>query len=178
LFSVVTVINVKNSIEFVRKWGYNFRVLESKEDIMAFIDWDESFVVGVPEVDEQHKHLIFIVNHFLETVSNSNMNKSGEDLYRIIDSTLSELIDYTIYHFSTEEKLLSLYGYPDLAEHRAEHRSLINKAFNLSERLKESHTSVSAEDLAGLLDKWLVSHIRNSDGKYAKYFSANHVEVA
>jgi hemerythrin len=145
---------------------------------MAFVEWDESFSVDIPEIDEQHKHLIFIANHFLETVANGDKSVSGEDLYRIIDSTINELIDYTIYHFSTEEKYLSLYGYPGLAEHRSQHRSLINKAFNLSERLKESHTSVSVDDLAVVLDQWLINHIKNCDSEYAKYFFLNKVEVA
>ncbi len=97
---------------------------------MAFLEWHNTYSVGKAEIDNQHKHVLFIVNHFLETIA---IEVGGEDLYRVIDSTVSELIDYTIYHFSTEEKVLSLYDYPGLDEHRKEHLDLIDKVLNFTE---------------------------------------------
>ncbi len=141
---------------------------------MAFIEWKDSYSVGIQEIDSQHKHLLFIANHFLETVSG---NLGNEDLFRVLDSTINELIDYTIYHFSTEEKILSLNNYPNLIEHRKEHRALINKAFNLSERLQESHTAVSVDDLAILLNQWLINHITQSDQTYGEYFKKENIDV-
>jgi hemerythrin len=40
---------------------------------------------------------------------------------------VDELIDYTQYHFSTEEKYMLEYAYPGYEQHKAEHEEFIDK---------------------------------------------------
>ena len=50
----------------------------------------------------------------------------------VIDKVLTGVVDYTVYHFDTEEKLLRQYGYQEEAAHRAEHAKLAEQVQTLT----------------------------------------------
>ena len=67
---------------------------------MAFLDWESKYEINVVEVDNQHKKLFTILNNLHESLC-----KGGEKAEQA--KLLDELIDYTVDHFSTEEKAVS-----------------------------------------------------------------------
>ena len=82
--------------------------------VMVKIEWDDSLSVGIHLIDEQHKMLIQRLQalvHAIETYQSVNE----------IVKTLDFLIEYTNFHFSTEEKHMNETKYPDLTSHRAHH---------------------------------------------------------
>jgi hemerythrin len=70
---------------------------------MALMTWGPKLSVGVPQIDDQHKKLIELVNRLNEAMIAGH----GRDL---IGSTLSELVKYTQYHFACEERLMSTHA--------------------------------------------------------------------
>ncbi len=60
--------------------------------------WNENLVTGIPEIDEQHKKLVQLLNF----LASSSLYKS--DLQGI-KNIISELTEYATYHFSTEERI-------------------------------------------------------------------------
>ena len=64
---------------------------------MELIKWEEKFSVKVALIDEQHKHLFFIVNTFYNNV----INKSTRDEIGLI---LTQLQQYATMHFSSTRK--------------------------------------------------------------------------
>ena len=46
-----------------------------------------------------------------------------------MDPVLSELIDYTAYHFYREENLMEAWSYPDLAQYRVDFTDLYSALF-------------------------------------------------
>lgn len=66
---------------------------------MDTIEWNENLSVNNLIIDNQHKKLIEITNNL---ILQSNANVYSE----IINKTLSELLQYTKYHFHAEEKEL------------------------------------------------------------------------
>ncbi len=69
---------------------------------MPIIEWNEQFVLGVPEFDEHHQHLVMLLNKTYDDFING---ASKETLSLILD----ELIDYATYHFAAEEHWMKVY---------------------------------------------------------------------
>jgi hemerythrin len=74
------------------------------------------------------------------------------------------MIDYTISHFGFEESLLEEAGYEFLRPHKRVHELFIKRVSEYKQRF-ESGENV-AEELHGLLSRWLFSHILNDDAAY------------
>lgn len=126
---------------------------------MAFVDWKPQYSVGHPEIDEQHKRLVGLINQLHEAM------KAGgrpEDLMRI----MNELVNYTRYHFAHEEKLMQQAGYSDLAAHQRVHRSMVEQVEKLRQEAGANRAGFSIK-LMGFLKNWLTDHILGSDMKYA-----------
>ena len=122
------------------------------------MEWDDSYSVGVADLDDDHKKLISIINRVQE------MKDSGKSMLW----ALEELEHYAQHHFSSEEAYLADVDYAELVEHKEEHQ-----AFH--DWLKSVRISLSSDPEAGFylaerindyLQKWLVNHILETDMKY------------
>jgi hemerythrin len=67
---------------------------------MDSFEWSDSFITGIDIVDQQHSHLVELVNRFGECLA-SNQIDSG-DLARV----MGELTTYAEEHFRDEENLM------------------------------------------------------------------------
>lgn len=130
---------------------------------MAFLEWNDTFVLGVEEVDEQHQHLFELVNRLHGAVTEG---AEQSELSNILDS----LIDYTVDHFETEEKLFKEHNYPQLEEHKKEHDDLTGQVVDLQTKFREGSATLSFEVL-DFLSNWLTDHTTNSDLKFATFMN-------
>lgn len=123
-----------------------------------FIIWKQEYSLGIENIDNQHKRLIDIINELYSAF----MEKSTEE--KLLD-VLYHLLDYTKYHFSTEEQLLVSSSYEMMKEHIAEHEEFINKVNGFIEDYNNGKKSLTYK-LMGFLNSWLVNHIQDEDKKY------------
>jgi len=123
-----------------------------------FFEWSDDLSVGVHEIDEQHKILIDLTNQLYEEVVVNNTDAE------IIEDILNDLIDYTIVHFSFEEKLYHALGYSEVETHREYHTELKNQLLAIQRKAKENKSVVNNE-LLRFLKKWLQHHIAVEDKK-------------
>ncbi len=128
---------------------------------MALLQWSENLSVGVIEMDRQHKKLVDLVNHLYEAMAVGK----GDDVKKEI---LTELATYTKVHFSTEERLMREYGYPQLTDHKRLHDELTNKVIQLNEKVQKGQM-VPSVSLGNFLKDWLVQHIMEQDKKYGQF---------
>ncbi len=135
---------------------------------MALITWSESLSVGVKKFDDQHKILIGHLNNLHDAMRGG---KSTE----VMGTILGELVDYTIYHFSSEEEVFESSSYPDTEKHKAEHKAFTDKASALQKEFEAGKLFISVELLNFLID-WVQNHIQGSDFAYRKFFSDKTVE--
>jgi hemerythrin len=70
---------------------------------MPKILWEQSFCVDVPEIDEQHKKWITIINDLHELLLN------GADFSESIQDKLLAMRDYGRVHFADEEQVYGEY---------------------------------------------------------------------
>ncbi len=128
---------------------------------MGYLKWSDRYSVRITEIDEQHKKLIKLINEMFDAMQ---AGKGRE----IIDTVIDEFVDYTVYHFSTEERMLLQHGYPKFNDHKEMHDNIARKARDLKETLDEGNKP-SNIDVMLLLTNWLNTHILEEDKKYVPY---------
>ncbi len=126
-----------------------------------FIKWTPSLSVGIETYDEHHRILISLINKLF-----INM-ESGEG-QSVLKTTLEELIDYTDYHFSAEEKVFAEYRYPKMEQHIVQHQSLLKKARELLAGL-ETDQAVLTNEVLDFLQDWVTNHILKTDRQYSDF---------
>ncbi len=122
---------------------------------MPMIAWSNQFSVGVQEVDKQHQVLVGILNRLGVAL---DAQDSHFDNRKVID----EMVQYTVYHFGTEERLMREISYAGIDRHIGEHQSFVKKVSQLVAQVDQGQGPSLVELLLFLRD-WLVSHILNSD---------------
>ncbi|HEY0886451.1 MAG TPA: bacteriohemerythrin [Ramlibacter sp.] len=126
---------------------------------MSLFAWDAKYTLHIAEIDRQHQKLFALFNDLYDAMQDGHGNE-------VIDKVLTGVVDYTVYHFDAEEKLLRQYGYEEEAAHRAEHAKLAEQAKALVLRHRAGEAKVTMATLKFLCD-WLNNHILGSDKKFA-----------
>lgn len=129
---------------------------------MNAIDWDESLVLGVRAMDDDHRQLISCYNDlFAEFFAGAGPV--------VVNRALVELFDHTRDHFLREEALMEGAGYPDLASHREEHGILLQSARMLQEKTLADESHPITGYTLSFLRAWLIVHILEADRELAEY---------
>jgi hemerythrin len=134
---------------------------------MAKITWDDSLSVNVDLIDDQHKMLLSRLNDMAEAVE----QKRGIEK---ISKTLNFMIEYTDFHFSTEEKHMTEHNYPGKEFHQKQHNEFTNVLNNLVQDFEEDGaTQLLADSIDTFLVNWLLTHIKGSDVAFGKFLIEN-----
>lgn len=129
------------------------------------IEWHEKFSVGYKIFDEQHMKLIEILNSVESLIKDKTIH--NDLLYDRLNVLFNELVDYTVYHFETEERVFEQKDYPLAEEHGELHRIFVEKVKEQLSgfKLGKDERKVALEIYNMLLD-WLMNHIVGADKKY------------
>ena len=127
------------------------------------IQWKKEYSIGIAEIDEQHKILVDIVNKFIS----AKMEGKQNDVFK---ETLTDIVDYTKYHFTSEENHMTVNKYFGLHEHKKQHQVLINQIVNVLNHLKEGKVNVD-DELISLLQSWLIIHMMEHDKEYGRFLN-------
>ena len=127
---------------------------------MELIAWNETLMTGISIIDAQHKVLINKINKL-----NSSINKVNILELNVL---LDELLEYTSYHFDTEEDYFEKFNYSDREAHLKEHNSFKNYLKNLL-NVKIKEDIEAQRELLEFLKKWVEYHIRDIDMKYVEF---------
>lgn len=128
---------------------------------MKNIVWDETLSVDAGEIDEDHRRLIDLFN-----ILSHSVEEGGEAEY--IEAVLEELISCTIWHFRHEERLMLMYKYEGIEEHKDEHNDLIDSVRELQKKFHKEEKLLTNEDIEYLAD-WLTGHILGQDMRLGFY---------
>lgn len=124
--------------------------------------WKPEYEVGIETVDEQHKHLVSLINKLEAAKGHEHENEVIHDIFY-------ELVEYTKHHFAEEEKFLKSFEYEDLIVHKAQHKALVKQIVNILNGLKNNEYEVG-EKLTLILQNWLIRHVLKHDKIYAKKY--------
>jgi len=134
------------------------------EDVMPVLEWNDSFLIGIRQFDEHHKHLVLLLNMTFDGITT---NAPKDEL----EAVLHELIEYTAYHFTAEEHWMKEHHYPGLDVQVKEHAEFTKR---IGELAKDFHSGIKDIDLVVLdfLIDWLTEHILEKDSAYGTYVAA------
>jgi hemerythrin-like metal-binding protein len=127
---------------------------------MATIRWRSQMAIDHGIIDDDHRHLIDIINRFGEHLERGTPGIG--DALGVLDS----LKAYAETHFEREELLQKLVGYP---EHEAHHEAHVALRARLGEIIASAHSATDAgaahvrKELNGLLREWLLTHVLRVD---------------
>ena len=122
--------------------------------------WNKHFNTGIKIIDEQHRNLVDIINRLAKSVALGSENVE-------LNSIFDELVEYTVYHFQTEEAIWHKYLSHDTldADHKVIHQQFVTKVLEFK---AEQESNRLTKDILLYLAKWLASHILETD-RYLAY---------
>ncbi len=127
------------------------------------MEWEKKLLVGIKQFDDQHKELIRIISEL-----RSSKNSGESKIY--LKSLLFELISYTKYHFTAEERMMEKHNYPYFKDHKLEHEKLTEQVENFLEQYSTGKSSLD-EEVFEFLKKWLFDHILVTDKNMGDYLN-------
>jgi diguanylate cyclase (GGDEF)-like protein/hemerythrin-like metal-binding protein/PAS domain S-box-containing protein len=132
---------------------------------LQFFTWREVDVIGVARVDEQHMHLVGLLNRIGDEL------KNGTSSDAVLDS-VGALRSFAVEHFSTEEHLMrETAGCPTEAAHVHEHRKLVNQLSGIARDVDRVSMTLTVRSL----HEWLHQHIEKMDRPMGEWLRAHGV---
>ncbi|MEJ2454337.1 MAG: bacteriohemerythrin [Candidatus Thiodiazotropha sp.] len=130
---------------------------------MAHLEWTKDLNTGIDVIDGQHRQIVDYINQLHDVRMTRNRTVIG----KIIEDT----VEYTVSHFGFEEALIEDAGYPYARPHKRVHELFIKRVSEYKARFNNGEDI--AEELHGLLSRWLFSHIMNDDAAYVPAVQAS-----
>lgn len=126
----------------------------------------EDCIVGVDEIDNEHRHLFDLLNDAM----NMLQDEYTPDHYSNIKFLLEELEDYADQHFAHEEAYMESICDPELILQRPQHMYFREKVmdFLMINIDDEEDQHEALHEIVGFLARWLFHHIIGSDGMIGK----------
>jgi hemerythrin len=112
-------------------------------------------------VDEEHKKLFDIIRETNDVIHAELLH----DKYDAIINILNELKEYTVIHFSDEEKYMESISYEGLELQRIAHNAFVDRLNEIDLNDMDDNQSEYLDDLIEFLLGWLINHIQKMDKK-------------
>jgi hemerythrin len=130
---------------------------------MSLVVWEDRYLIGIDQIDEQHKQLIRLTNELYRScMGGDNAAKEGFSI------AMHGTVDYVKTHFAFEEAMLSKAAYPYITWHKREHGGFIKQILEDSAKFDAGEKFIPNKFVRFLRD-WVLSHIAVADKSYAAF---------
>lgn len=126
---------------------------------MEIKPWEDKLNTGIPLIDIQHKTLFDLINYFYLMEEDLDEEK--------VEFILKSIENYTLYHFSTEEKFFEKCNYDKKETHVIKHQEFTS----LIEEIKNLTKETKFHLIKGILfsfNLWMDKHISIEDMDYVE----------
>ena len=113
-------------------------------------EWKDEYLIGIDEIDEQHKRLFSIAASFDQATDLDQSKKA-----------LMSVFQYTREHFGLEEAYMKKVNFPGVDEHKLEHDYFISEFNKLASNFENSDEE--RNEILDFFSIWIVGHICNND---------------
>ncbi|SHH85099.1 hemerythrin [Sporobacter termitidis DSM 10068] len=125
--------------------------------------WKDSFSIGIPEIDKQHRELCDQVDNLFDACTRG---KGADEVTKV----LNFLEKYTVKHFADEEAFQLKIKYPKYQQHKAKHTDFINQVAKLKKEATEGGVNIAMViKINQAISDWLIEHIKNTDSDLKNY---------
>jgi hemerythrin len=128
---------------------------------MPKIEWTDEFSVKIFIFDEEHKHLVSLLNSFEEAMLEGKVKE-------ILVDTITELSDYSKIHFKHEEEAMKKYHFPEITAHVKEHNDFIDKLHDIQDQFSKGSITLSLS-IYNFIVNWILNHVLKTDKNYSEF---------
>jgi len=134
----------------------------------SIFSWSDSFLTGLPQVDDQHQQLVQLINDLGEMVMSADTIDSES-----FSAVRDRLLIYVEAHFDYEKSLMVETGLDKrhVQRHLSAHKTFANEALALSD-LEDEASNQHGRQLTDYLVNWLAYHILDVDQSMARQVKA------
>lgn len=129
-------------------------------DTHRVVSWSDAYVLQLPAVDTQHRHLFDLINGLWACVLSPMPPPQ-------LLVALARLEQHTLAHFADEEHFMRLMDYPLLPEHAQQHQRFLAHLEAERQRVETGQDLTPAQ--AQVITDWLLDHIDVADRSYAAF---------
>lgn len=138
------------------------------------IVWRDQISVGNDLVDQDHRYLMCLINSIELALRHDN---DTEPLILFV----KQLVDYTRFHFTREERIQQKAKYPHMVEHLKVHKDILEQIGQLEQDVLEYHQHAKDGSLVEgerdmvtqrtmqLLRDWVLDHVLKDDKRMEPY---------
>jgi hemerythrin len=124
----------------------------------TLFEWDESFLIGIEELDYEHKVLIDDINRLHEELARHDQKSE-------IEKCLGDICARMQAHFALEEHVMKEHKYEFFDEHKREHDELLDSCTAYMFQFLNDAGVSSGKSIEARLKHWVINHIVTSDKK-------------
>lgn len=129
---------------------------------MALFKWKDKFKIMVPDIDAQHQIFMGYINQCHEAVGKNRQMGIPPDL-------IKKLKKYAEIHFSYEERMMDLNGFPELEKHQELHQYFTDEILKLETSRLAGKSGTDLKNVLAMMQDWFLNHILIEDKKLALY---------
>jgi len=122
------------------------------------IKWDDAFLIGIEELDYEHKVLIKDINRLHQELARQDEKSE-------IEKCLGDIYARMQAHFALEEHVMKEHQYKYFDEHKREHERLLDSYCGYMMQILNDTAVASSNSIEETLSHWVLNHILNSDKK-------------
>ncbi len=126
-------------------------------EVMALLQWNDSFSTGITAVDHEHRAMIALINELHATLVRDRSDPAIEEF-------LGEVHTRIAAHFALEEQVMRKGGYRALDEHKADHERLLDEIRVIIDDF-EADPQLDETAFSKRLDAWFSEHFRTHDAR-------------
>ena len=129
-----------------------------------YVNWSDSYSMGVKIIDDQHKGLLDFVNEIYDHATGNE-----EEELAWFKEVIQQAVQYIKEHFTTEEKYMKATRFPGYAEHKKTHDEFTLTVIKCVLDFQAGKRLV-LEKFAYYLKNWVLTHVAVMDKQYSDYF--------
>ena len=123
--------------------------------------WKDAYRIGNDVIDEQHEELFHRIEKLLMMARSADLEENRKQCEHMLDY----LVEYTDFHFNSEEALQNRRNYVDYEPHKKIHQEFRNTVMVYRQRIREDFSAAMLKRFLGTLLTWLTVHVQGCDQK-------------
>ena len=125
---------------------------------MTLIKWQQKFVIGIPDVDHEHRSMIDLINTLHADLSKSAPREEISEFLAEIDTRISA-------HFALEETVMRDLNYDGYDDHKVDHERLLDDIREIMDNYENDAYFDYEETLSRHLKAWFLNHFATHDAR-------------
>jgi hemerythrin len=133
---------------------------------MALLKWKDSYALGVPSVDHEHRELIGMINAVYG-------HMADEPDAEVIESCLEDIYAGIASHFALEERHMREAAYAEYQAHKDQHEDLLDQLVEMVDEFID-HPESGPASLEKNLADWFGNHFATFDARLHHSLGDHH----